>query len=205
MKDVIIIGTGEQAKIVADIILCAGDRLIGFLAGDPKVRSFLDRPVLGKDTDLNRFRDYWLFLAIGNADSRERLAALADGVKWYTAIHPAAVISRLNTSVGEGSAVMANAVINPFARVGRHCIVNTGAIVEHDNVIEDFVHVSVGARLAGEVRVGRKTWIGVGATVRNGICICENCMIGAGAVVVRDITEPGTYVGVPAGPIEKKA
>lgn len=53
--------------------------------------------------------------------------------------------------------------------------------------------------LAGNVTVGRRTWVGIGASVKNGVTICDNCMIGAGAVVVKNISEPGTYIGVPAG------
>ena len=93
---------------------------------------------------------------------------------------------------------MANAIVNPYATIGSHCIINSNATVEHDNRIEDFVHISVGARIAGTVRIGKRTWVGVGATVSNGISICEDCMIGAGAVVVRDIEMPGTYIGIPA-------
>lgn len=75
---------------------------------------------------------------------------------------------------------MADTVINAEAKIGRHCIANTGAVVEHNNQIGDFVHVSVGAKLAGNVRVGDKTWIRIGVAVSNNISICEMCVIGGG-------------------------
>ena len=56
--------------------------------------------------------------------------------------------------------------------------------------------------MAGTVSVGTGTWIGIGSAVINNIGITGNCIIGAGAVVTRDITEPGTYVGVPARKIK---
>ncbi|HIX81308.1 MAG TPA: hypothetical protein H9980_04960 [Candidatus Erysipelatoclostridium merdavium] len=93
---------------------------------------------------------------------------------------------------------MANAVVNPGASIGKHCIINTSAVVEHDNIIEDYVHISVGAKIAGTVHIGKRTWIGIGATVKNNISICNDCMIGASGVVVKDILIPGTYIGVPA-------
>lgn len=201
MKNVIIIGTGGHAKVIADIVLEAGDNLVGFLTNEPDKDFFLERPVLGSDLDYAQYRDNEFVIAIGNASARERLANNMS-VNWYTAIHPTAVISKIGVNIGAGSVVMANAVVNPNAQIGKHCIINTNATVEHDNVIKDFAHVSVGAKLAGTVTIGYKTWIGVGATVSNGISICENCMIGAGAVVVKDITVPGTYVGVPAGKIK---
>ena len=82
------------------------------------------------------------------------------------------------------------------------CIINTCASVDHDCVLEDFVHVAVGAHVAGTVSIGAGTWIGAGATVSNNLQICGGCMIGAGAVVIKSITESGTYVGVPAEKIK---
>ena len=93
---------------------------------------------------------------------------------------------------------MAGAVINVCSTVGMHCIINTGSIVEHDNVVGDYVHISPNVALGGTVHIGNSTHMGIGATVSNNISICDNCMIGAGAVVVRDVKESGTYMGVPA-------
>jgi acetyltransferase-like isoleucine patch superfamily enzyme len=50
----------------------------------------------------------------------------------------------------------------------------------------------------GLVKVGSRTWLGVGSTIVNSVVVTDECLIGAGALVIRDITEPGTYVGVPA-------
>ncbi len=203
MKNVIIIGAGGHAKVVADIIQCSGDHVLGFLVSGTTDNTFLGKPILGKDSDYDLYPDAYFVIAIGNANARERISSNMPNAKWYTAIHPTAVISTLDTIIGEGTVVMANAVINPCAHIGKHCIVNSTAVVEHDNNIDDFVHVSVGTKLAGSVTVGKRTWLGVGATISNGISICSDCMIGAGAVVVKDIVEPGTYVGVPAKKLTK--
>ena len=92
--------------------------------------------------------------------------------------------------------------IHPGAVIGDGCIINTCASVDHDCVLEDFVHIAVGAHVAGTVSIGAGTWIGAGATVSNNLQICGGCMIGAGAVVIKSITESGTYVGVPAEKIK---
>ena len=97
---------------------------------------------------------------------------------------------------------MANATINSGARIGKHCIINSNSVVEHDNIINDYVHVSVGAKIAGTVKIGTRTWVGVGATISNNISVCDDCMLGAGTVVVKDIIESGTYIGVPAAKIK---
>jgi len=93
---------------------------------------------------------------------------------------------------------MAGTVINPEARIGKGCIVNTSSSIDHDCGIGDYVHIAVGAHICGTVQIGNNTWIGAGATISNNIDVCSDCLIGAGAVVVKNITEPGTYIGVPA-------
>ena len=201
-KKVIIIGASGHGKVVADTVNLSGDRVIGFLDDNPKLEgNFMGFPVFGGVDCFKDYEDYYFIVAIGNATIREKIATKINGVKWYTAIHPSAIISKLGVTIGEGTVIMANAVVNAGAFIGKHCIINSGAIVEHDNQLEDFVHVSVGAKLAGTVHMGKRTWIGVGASVSNNLLICEDCMIGAGGVVVKNLKESGTYIGVP---VERK-
>lgn len=197
-KSVIILGAGGHGKVVMDIVLCSGDTVLGFLDDAPPGETFMGLPVLGGCGEYPRWPEACFVIAVGSGAVRQRLARAMEGVRWYTAIHPRAVVSPLETSIGQGSVVMANAVINPGAKIGAHSIINTSAVVEHDSCVGDFVHVSVGAKLAGNVTVGHRAWIGIGAVVSNNLTVCADCTLGAGAVVVRDLREPGTYVGVPA-------
>lgn len=201
-KKVVIIGAGGHAKVIADIIEKLGDEIIGFL--DDKIEKntiiIKDYKVIG---DLNnRFTlaiansDYEFITAIGDNKKREEISK-SPNLKFYTAIHPSAQIG-LDVKIEEGTAIMANVCINSSARIGKHCIINTGAIIEHDNIIENFVHISPNSALGGTVRIGENTHIGIGSVVKNNITICKNCTVGAGAVVVKNIIEEGTYIGVPA-------
>ena len=200
---VIVIGASGHGKVVADIVLKSGDTLIGFLDDNETLPATVAGiPLLGKIDDYAKYPDAAFVIAIGNPAVREKIACRLDGVHWYTAVHPCAVVSALDMQIGDGSVVMANAVINPSAHIGQHCIINTAAVVEHDNQIGDFAHISVGAKLGGTVSIGDRTWIGIGATVNNNLFICNRCTIGAGAVVIKDIKESGTYVGVPARKIK---
>ncbi|MGM9594479.1 MAG: acetyltransferase [Candidatus Onthomonas sp.] len=195
---VIVIGGGGHAKVVIDCIQSSGGQVAGILDdGIPAGASVLGIPVLGRVSEYAKYASHPFIIAIGNNAIRRRIARDLP-VRWYTAVHPSAIVSRY-ASVGAGTVVMPRAVINPGASVGAHCILNTGAVVEHDNRISDFVHLSPSAALGGTVSVGEGTHIGLGAAIRNNIRICAGCTIGAGAVVVKDITEPGTYIGVPAG------
>ncbi len=202
-EKVVIIGASGHGKVIADIIISSGNFVKGFLddCDDIQGKSILGFPVLGKVSDYKEYADCEFIIAIGNPYIRKKIAELLD-VKWHTAIHPKAVISKLGVEIGEGTVVMANAVINPDTKIGKHCIINTSAVIEHDNRLEDFVHISPNATLAGIVTVGTCTHIGAGASTKQVINIASNCTIGAGAVVVDDISESGTYVGVPARKIK---
>ena len=202
-EQVIIIGAGGHGKVIADIIRACGDQVLGFLDDSPQPpESVCGIPVLGKTEDYVNYPDARFVIAIGNGAVRQRVAERLADVGWYTAIHPSAVISPMETVIGEGTVVMAGAVVNPCAVIGKHCIINTHAGIDHDNRIGDYTHIAVGATLAGTVTVGQNVWVGAGAVVSNNLSICDGCMIGAGTVVVRSIEEPGTYVGVPGRKIK---
>lgn len=194
-RKVIIIGESGHGKVIADIVRANNDIVLGYLDDD------LSKQPLGTVSDCVNYPEAEFVIGIGNAAIRERISSYP--CKWYTAIHPSAIISD-EASIGEGTVVMPNAVINAGTVIGKHCIINTGAVVEHDNRIDDFTHISVGVKLGGTVSVGKSTWVGIGSAVCNNTDICGGCMIGAGAVVVKNISEPGTYVGVPAKKLEKR-
>lgn len=201
-KSVVIIGASGHGKVIADIIIKSGDKVVGFLDdGVEKGILVAGIEVLGKTEDYKNFADCEFVIAIGNPHIREKIADMLP-VKWYTAIHPAAIISSLDVEIGEGTVVMANAVINSSAKIGKHCIINTAAVIEHDSVLEDYVHISPNATLAGIVTIGKLTHIGAGACTKQVLSIASDCIIGAGSVIVKDITEGGTYVGVPVKKIK---
>lgn len=197
-KNVVIVGAGGHAKVIADIVKKSGDNLLGFLDDSKESGTeVFDAFVLGTIDSYKEYSNAALIIAIGDNYARERVAQKLEDAYFYTAIHPTAVIAE-GVAIGQGTCVMANAVINPDATVGVHCIINTASVVEHDNVIGDFCHISPAAALAGTVTIGKRTHIGIGAKVKNNVCVCDDAIVGAGAVVVKPITEAGTYIGVPA-------
>lgn len=203
MKKVVIIGGSGHGKVIADIVVKRGDRVVGFLDDNTKLPKYIiDFPYLGVISKAPEFTDCEFVIGIGYNNIRRRIAETYN-LPWYTAIHPNAIIG-LDVEIGEGTVVMANATINSSARVGKHCIINTGSDVEHDNVIGSYSHISPHAALGGTVLVGENCHIGIGATVKNNIKICDDVVVGAGAVVIRDIEKSDTYVGVPIRPMDKQ-
>lgn len=197
MKQVVIIGASGHGKVVADIIEKSGNIVRGFL-DDNASGDVFGYSILGQVCDYSNYAsDCEFVIAIGNNNIRENIAKKLNDVILFAAIHPTACMAK-DVIIGQGTVVMANAVINSTAKIGCNCIINTGAIVEHDNFIGDYVHLSPNVALGGTVNIGKSTHIGIGATVRNNITIGDNCIVGAGAVVVNDILDSGTYIGVPA-------
>lgn len=196
MNRLIIIGAGGHGKVIADAALkngytnicCVDDNATGDVMGFPIIGTTADVECLNDgNTDF--------VIGIGNNAIRKTIAEIHN-VNWVSIVHPSAQIG-FDAEIGKGTVVMANAVVNVCAKIGEHCIINTGAIVEHDNVIENYAHISPNVALGGTVRIGSLTHVGIGATVKNNTEICSDCTIGAGAVVIKSIKEPGTYVGVP--------
>lgn len=200
-KRLVIIGASGQGKVVVDIALKLQkyDEIL-FLDDNENVKECMNFPVVGKSSDAEQYIDSAEFIvAIGNAQIRKKVIEqlLHLNANITTLIHPMATIGH-NVRIGEGTVVMAGVIINPDSVIGKACVINTCSSVDHDCVVDDYVHIAVGSHLCGTVSVGDATWIGAGATVINNISICPDCIIGSGAVVIKDIKERGTYIGVPA-------
>ena len=197
----LIIGASGHGKVVADIALKMNSwQSISFLDDNENLKFSLGFKVIGKSNEaIRHINEFDIFVGIGNNAIRKKIQERleVEGARIPTLIHPNATLGE-QVEIAAGTAVMAGVVINCSTKIGKGCIINTGATVDHDNIIEDFVHISPGVHLAGTVNVGQGSWLGIGTVVSNNVKIKSNCKVGAGAVVVKDITETGTYVGVPA-------
>jgi len=201
MYDVVIIGAGGHAKVIADIVIKSGDNVVGFLDDNVDIGTdILGYKILGKvelcQTIANEHKAFKFIIGIGSNNIR-RVISEKYALKYYTAIHPRSIIG-INVKIGYGTTVMAGSVINVDTKIGAHCIVNTSASIDHDCEINDYAHICPGTLLAGNVSIGNQSWVGIGTTIKNNVTIADDVFIGAGAVVVKDILEKGTYRGIPA-------
>lgn len=201
----LIVGASGHGRVVAD---CAGalDRwteIVFFDDRHPNIDHNFKWPVRGGISSIPEAagKNDEVFVAIGNCATRVALLArFRDmNLKLATLVHPQASVST-DTKIEYGSIVVAGAVVNIGATIGLGGIINTSSSVDHDCVLDSGVHVCPGARLAGDVRIGDRSWIGIGAVVRQGIQIGADVVVGAGAAVVTDISDGLTVVGVPARP-----
>ena len=201
-KTLVVVGSGGHASVVVDAA-----KLMNAWTSIVVLDQQMDGKALKVDALYANRKDYLnqaeFIVAVGNNNDRLRLLEelMSEGASIATVIHPSAVIAT-SAIVGAGSCVLAGAIVNPFVKVGKGVIINTKASVDHHGVIGEYTHVAPGATLAGEVRLGSMGFVGTGATISNQINITSNVIIGAGGVVISDISEPGTYVGVPAKQIK---
>ncbi|CAM4467410.1 acetyltransferase [Paenibacillus typhae] len=200
-KGLVIIGAGGHGKVAADVGKAMNHwEKIFFVDDDQSIRECSGFKVIGGSNAIDDYlSDFDFFVAIGSNVIRERIQSKLEhqGASVISLIHPQAVIGS-NVTIERGTVIMAGVVINNSSSIGKGCIVNTASSIDHDNVIEEYTHLSPGVHLAGTVKIGKGAWLGIGCVVSNNINICSGSKIGAGAVVLRDINESGTYVGVPA-------
>ncbi|WP_373821616.1 acetyltransferase [Veillonella sp.] len=197
-----ILGASGHGKVLADIAELTGwDKVVFFDDAWPEVQRNGAWEVVGNTQKLlTTLSDYnGVIVAIGNNNIRQsKFRQLKDaGAKITSLIHPSATVSRYS-NIGPGSVVVAGAVINPFCTIGSGAIINTCSSVGHDCTLGDMVHICPGAKLAGGTTVGDRAWVGIGSSVRQLISIGSDTVVGAGSVVVKDILENTTVMGVPA-------
>ncbi len=206
MIRVLILGAGGHAQVVADILLRgweAGNNCkpIGFLDDDRgligKVINGL--PVLGTLKQVNEIEHDAVIVAIGDNRIRSYLfnQLLTSGKRIITGVHPAVVLSS-NVRLGKGVMICAGVVVNTESVIGDDVILNTGCTVDHHNQIGNHVHIAPGAHLGGNVHIGEGALVGISAAILPGCSVGKWAVVGAGAVVTRDVPPYAVVVGVPA-------
>lgn len=197
----IVFGASGHGKVIFDILKLQQKNVECFVDDNPKGDFFCDIPLYL--TQEKHLTDQKMVIAVGNNAIRKMLVEKFKEIYFEKAIHPSAVIAK-NVPIGEGTVVMANVSVNPYAEIGKHCILNTSCTIDHDCKIDDYVHISPNAALAGDVTVGEGTHIGIGACVIQGIKIGRFATIGAGAVIIKDVPDGATVVGNPGKIIKTK-
>ena len=203
-KNLILVGGGGHCKSVIDVAESAGYNILGILDIPDEIgKSVLGYKVIGTDEDIPYYVDKAEFIVtvgfIKTPAIRTRIYNRIKevGGKLATIIASTARVSRYAT-LGEGTVVMHQTIVNAGAKVGVNCIINTFCNIEHDAIIGDQCHISTGTMVNGDCRVGEGVFIGSQSVLVNGITVGDDIVIGAGSVVRKSISVRGIYAGNPA-------
>ena len=191
MKDIILIGGGGHCKSVIDVIEKEGQFKIAGIVDKPEFLGFdiLGYSVIGNDSDLGILvKKYkYALVTVGQIKSpilRMKLFELAkkSGFILPNIISPRAYISKY-TTVGKGTIIMHDVLINADAQIGENCIINSKVLIEHDCRISNHCHISTSVTINGGVIVKYGSFIGSGVITKESIIIGENSFIKAGSLV----------------------
>jgi acetyltransferase EpsM len=194
----IIVGGGEQAKVVYD---AAKDvyNILGYIDKDP---TNVNIKYLGADKVIHSLIEKYplvkLIWGIGSNKLREKLYNIykLDDSRYTTIIHSSSQISD-SAILEPGVFVAAGAIIQPSVIIKKHSIVNTGSIIEHDCEIGAYAHIAPGVVIGGGCSVGTKAFIGLGSSVKDHVSIGADTIVGAGSVVINSVKEKQIVAGVP--------
>lgn len=208
MKSLIILGAGGHGKVVAETALTLNKyQEISFLddkfSKDKVLKDFLGINIIGNLNFSEELKKKQVFsdaiVAIGDSTLRLKWIKRLKNFNYQipSILHPSAWIAP-SSYIAEGSVVLAQAAIQSNAIIGLGSIINTSSSVDHDSILYEGVHICPGARLAGDVKVGEKSIIGIGASINEGIIIGKNVIVGAGAAVISNLGDNVIAKGVPA-------
>ncbi|WP_309620761.1 acetyltransferase [Salinibacterium sp.] len=200
----LLIAASGLAREVLPVIQGSGRVVLGFL-DDRHVelpRTIGGAPMLGGIDDIPLYPDAQVLVCVGSGADRERVVARLDALgvdaERYATIVDPSVRNPGACPVGVGSILLAGVVITADAVIGAHVVAMPHVTITHDCLIDDFATLAAGVALGGGVRIGRGAYLGMNCSVRQGVSIAPRATVGMGAVVLRDIHHPGTWVGVPA-------
>jgi len=193
-KDVILIGAGGHAKVVAETPIQSGRNILGLVAPDKEKNSeCFGLNVLGNDDTLLSFSPSEVVLAngIGSLPSQMSRWHLASqmrekGFQFIRVMHPSAIIAT-DVVLAEGVQVMAGSIIQPGSSIGRDSIINTRVSIDHDCSIGGNCHLAPGVILSGCVNIGKGAHLGTGSTVIQNISIGKNSIVASGSTVYKNL------------------
>ena len=205
MKKIIFVGAGGHAKSVADSINKSEYELCGFIDSNKK-GTHMGLPILGTDLeDIPNYEEYCYFVSIGDVGYRKlwfdrirnrRLSII-------NIIDSSAIISS-GVKMGIGNFVGKMAVINADAEIGNNNVINTKALIEHECKVGDHNHLSTNSVINGNVIVGNSVFLGSSSVCNGQLKIGSYAIIGSGSVIIKDVPENVTVVGVPARVIKRR-
>ena len=188
------VGGGQHARVVLDCLMGQGADVLAIF--DPKYKGDLFGVPQRGAYDAEFEPAALAIIAVGDNATRKKISKdVSHG--FVNTVHPSVIFSPF-ASLGTGNMLLHGSIIQSQAKIGNHVIINTGAQIDHDCVIGDYVHLAPRVVLCGRVEIGEGALVGAGATITPGKKIGAWSIIGAGSVVIDDVPDHAVVVGNPS-------
>ena len=212
MKDLIIFGASGFGREVAWLVerinkVAPTWNLLGFMDDNEAIHGteINGYRVLGGTAAVGNYPDAYFVCAVGASKVREKiignLKMINPNIRFGTVIDPSVEMSDLVT-IGEGTIICAHTIITVNITIGSHVIINLDCTIGHDAILHDFVTLYPSVNVSGITDIGHAVELGTGMQIIQGKTVGDYSIVGAGAVVVKDIPPKCTAVGSPAKPIK---
>ena len=208
----IIIGAGTYGEVYLAYLQEAGIDIVGFLDDDPKLKDQKVRgvPVMGPISKLETLKETdgveAVYCPLGNNKLRVKFLSWAKELGYMTPnyIHPSVIISP-NVSIGNGVYILLGTTIMPHTIIKDYVMISMGVHLAHHVILEEGTFLSTSCSFGASIVAHKYAYCGISSTIMTGIHeLGEDCLIGAGAVVIRDVPERAVMAGVPARVIKFK-
>lgn len=209
MKDIVIIGAGgfgrEVAWLIEDINKVYEEwNIVGFVDDNETIQeSEINGYKVVGNVEWLKSQDINVVNAIGDPIVKKKVIERLKYSKnsYPVLIHPSVIYSD-KVSFGEGSIICAGSIITVDIKIGKHVIINLDCTIGHDAVLGDYTTILPSVNVSGFVTTEECVCVGTSSAIIQGVTIGENTVVGAGAVVVKDLPANCTAVGAPAKPIK---
>ena len=208
----IIIGAGTYGEVYLAHLQEAGVEIAGFLDDDPKFVGQIVRgvPVLGNISMLTKLKETngveAVYCPLGNNKLRVKFLSMARDMGYETPnyIHPSVLISP-HVTIGKGVYILLGTAIMPYTVINDFVMISMGVHLAHHSVLEEGVFLSTGCNFGASIHAHKYAYCGISSTIMTGMHeLGEDCLIGAGAVVIRDVPDKAVMAGVPAKVLKYK-
>lgn len=205
-KRVLIVGARGHARSVVDVIKAENRYRIAGLIDSFQMPGTVcfGCKIMGGEKDVPGICDELevrhIFIAIGDNFQRwsmaQRLRKEISGVCLISTVHPTAVVGS-DVGIGEGTVIMPRVVIAGGSKIAEGCLVNTGALLDHEGRMEAWSSLAPGVVTGGHLCLGERSAVGLGACIREKISVGHDTVVGMGSVVTRDIPDNVVAYGAP--------
>lgn len=206
MRKLGVFGSSGQARELADLAHLLGYKDIFFIDFNDSIDNISGREIIPED-EIQKYRINDFIIGIGEGSIRKKIFNKFSALNFINLIHPAATFEEGSEQIlmnTKGNIFCAGVRVTNNVEIGDFNLFNINSTVSHDCIIEDFVTLSPGVNIAGNVHIFSEVFVGIGATISNGksidnkLKIAEKAIVGAGAVVVKDVEANTIVKGIPA-------